>query len=410
MPKFSYRAKKGVNEIVEDVIEAASVNEAVLKVTQKGYVPIDINIYQENMPKLASRRVKSLPDIFSKRISRHQVVAFTRQLYDLVDAGIPVLRALRLLASQDSNLKVKGILEDAANFVQDGGALSDALSQYPETFSALYVNLVRSGESSGHLNTVLGRLADFLEKDEQISAKAISSLIYPDLIMTVGAATVFVLLSFVIPRLAEMFEELSQGLPWPTVFLMAVSNFFARFWWLILLVIGAGVFYFKHLYSMPQERIKIDKWQLQIPLIGEFIMKLEIVRFAQTLATLLEGGVSIVEALKGVSAVVVNQALRKEIEKVASDVSKGSSLAESLKETSFFPENVINMIIVGEESGHLEQALSKVGLSYERQTDEVMKRITSLLEPALIVFVGLVIGFIVVAMLLPIFRMNLIIQ
>ncbi len=410
MVKFSYRAKKGMDEIVEDVIDAASVNEAVSKITQKGYIPIDINIYQETASKPAPRLVKPLPSFSFNRVSRHQVVVFTRQLYDLVDAGIPVLRALRLLSAQDSNLKMKKILEDAADFVQDGGALSDALSLYPESFSALYVNLVHSGETSGHLNTVLGRLADFLEKDEQVSTKAITSLIYPSLILGVGAVTVFVLLSFVIPRLTEMFEELSQTLPWPTVFLMAVSSFFARFWWIVLLVIGAGIFYFQRLYAVPAERIKIDKWQLQIPLIGEFIMKLEIVRFAQTLATLLEGGVSIVEALRGVSTVVLNQALRAELEKVAQDVSDGASLAESLKSTSFFPQSVINMIIVGEESGHLEQALYKVGLSYERQTDEVMKRITSLLEPALIVFVGLVIGFIVVAMLLPIFRMNLIIQ
>lgn len=410
MPKFSYRAKKGVNEIVEDVIEAANINEAVAKVTQKGYIPIDIDIFQEKIPKSAPRIPKALPNFFSQRISKRQVIVFTRQLYDLADAGIPILRALRLLSSQDSYVPMKKILDDAANFVQDGGALSDALSQHPEIFSPLYINLIRSGEASGHLNVVLGRLADFLEKDDQVSTKIVTSLIYPTLILAVGAVTVFILLSFVIPRLTEMFEELSQGLPWPTVFLIAVSNFFARFWWLVLLAMGSGIFYFKYLYGIPQERLKIDKGQLKIPFIGEFIMKIEVVRFAQTLGTLLEGGVSIVGALKGVSGIAANEALKKELEKVAQDVEQGSSLAEGLKKTSFFPENVINMVIVGEESGHLEQALYKVGLSYERQTDETMKRITSLLEPALIVFVGLVIGFIVVAMLLPIFRMNLIIQ
>jgi len=410
MPKFFYRAKKGINEIVESVIEAESVNDAVIKITQQGYVPVDVNLYQEPPASPMPRRPRTFSRIFSQRISRHQTVTLTRQLYDLVDAGIPVLRALRLLAVQESPGKMKELLEDAANVVQDGGALSDALAKHQGVFSALYVNLIRSGEASGHLNTVLERLADFLEKDEQVSSKAVTSLIYPSLILTVGAVTVFVLLSFVIPRLTEMFSELSQGLPWPTVLLIAVSNFFARFWWALLLIAGTGVFYFKRLYAIPEKRLIIDRKQLKVPILGEFIMKLEIVRFAQTLATLLEGGVSIVEALKGVSAVAGNHALRQELEKVAQDVAQGSSLAGSLKETTFFPANVINMVIVGEESGRLEEALYKVGSSYERQTDEVMKRITSLLEPSLIVAVGLVIGFIVVAMLLPIFRMNLIIQ
>ncbi|MCX5680784.1 MAG: type II secretion system F family protein [Candidatus Omnitrophica bacterium] len=228
MPQFSYRAKKGVDEIIEDVIEAANVNEAVSKIIKNGYVPIDINIYQEAKP-AAVRLKKPLSNPFFSRISKGQIVTFTRQLYDLVDAGIPLLRALRLLSGQDSNIQMKKMLEETADFIQDGGSLSDGFARYPQTFPSLYVNLVRSGESSGHLNIVLGRLADFLEKDQQNSTKAITSLIYPSLILGVGVVTVFVLLSFVIPRLTEMFEELSQRLPWPTVFLIVVSNFYARF-------------------------------------------------------------------------------------------------------------------------------------------------------------------------------------
>lgn len=409
MPKFFYRAKKGIHEIVEGIIEAESVNDAVLKVTQKGYVPVDVSLHHA-VPSPAVGQPVQAPSFFLKKISRRQVVVFTRQLYDLVDAGIPVLRALQLLTDQEAAGTMKDILDEAVVFVQDGGALSDALAKHPAVFSSLYVNLLHAGETSGQLNAVLGRLADFLEKEEQVSAKAMTSLVYPGLILTVGVMTVFVLLSFVVPRLSEMFEELSQALPWPTVFLMAVSNFFARFWWLIVIGAGAGVFYLKRLYAIPHKRLQFDRLQLKIPVVGEFIVKLEIVRFAQTLAALLDGGVNIVESLRGVAAVAGNHALRQELEKAAQAVTQGSSLAESLKQTSFFPANVISMIIVGEESGKLSDALCKVGFSYERQTDEVMKRITSLLEPALIVAVGLVIGFMVVAMLLPIFQMNLIIQ
>jgi type II secretory pathway component PulF len=409
MAKFFYRAKKGVHEIIEDVVEAANVNEAVLKVTQQGFLPIDLEVFEEKKRK-APRLIKSSSVLFSSRISKKQVVVFTRQLYDLIDAGIPLLRALRLLSDQDHHASMKKILEEMANFVQDGGSFSDGLARYPEVFSSLYVHLVKSGESSGQLSNVLGRLADFLEKDQEISSKATASLIYPGLILSVGVVTIFVLLSFVIPRLTEMFDELSQQLPWPTVFLMAVSTFFAKFWWAVLLFFGTGFFYFRQCEKDPKIRIKIDRLKLRVPMIGEFILKLEMVRFSQTLATLLEGGVSIVEALKGVSAVVVNHALRQELEKVAQEVAAGASLAESLKNVSFFSSAVVNMIIVGEESGHLEKALQKIAFSYERQTDQVIKTMTSLLEPILIVFIGAIIGFIVVAMLLPIFQMNLIIQ
>jgi len=409
MAKFFYRAKKGVHDIIEDVVDAANINEAILKITQQGYSPVDLEPFEEKKQK-PSRVAKPLLSSHQARISKKHIVVFTRQLYDLIDAGIPLLRALRLLAGQDSHPAMKKMLEEVANFVQDGGSFSDGLAHYPGVFSPLYVNLTKSGEMSGQLNNVVGRLADFLEKDQEVSSKATASLIYPSLILTVGIVTVFVLLSFVIPRMTEMFEELSQKLPWPTVFLIGVSRFFSRFWWVILVAIGAGSFYWTRIQKNLETKITIDRFKLRIPLVGEFILKLEMVRFAQTLATLLEGGVSIVEAIKGVAAVVANQALRQEIEKVAQDVSAGTSLTESLKNVSFFTPAVTNMILVGEESGHLEAALQKIAFSYERQTDQVIKTMTSLLEPMLIVFIGAIIGFIVVAMLLPIFQMNLIIQ
>jgi len=409
MAKFSYRAKKGVHEVIEDVVDAANIQEAVLKITQQGLSPIDIDVFQEKKAKSALP-LKSFPTFNRSRISRRQIVLLTRQMYDLVDAGIPLLRALRLLAEQDGQAALKNILEDIARFVQDGGSLSGGLARYPDVFSPLYINLVKSGESSGHLNTVLGRLADFLEKDHEVSQKAATSLIYPSLILAVGVVTVFILLSFVIPRLTEMFDELSQRLPWPTVFLISVSQFFARFWWLVLAAAAGSFFYGQYLYRLPQKRLKFDTFQLRLPLVGEFIVNLELVRFAQTLATLLEGGVPIVEALRGVAAVVTNHALRQDVSRLAEAVAGGASLTEGLKNVAFFPSAAINMVAVGEESGQMEKALYKIAGSYERQTDQIIRAITSLLEPALIVLIGAVIGFIVVAMLLPIFQMNLIIQ
>lgn len=409
MAKFSYRAKKGVHDIVEGVIEAANVHDAVLQITRQGLSPVDVDVFQENKRKQGPS-LKPAVALKRSRISHKHVVIFTRQIYDLVDAGIPLLRALYLLAEQNSQNALGAALEDVARFVQDGGSLSEGLARYPESFSSLYVHLVKSGESSGHLNTVLGRLADFLEKDQEISQKAATSFIYPSLILFVGVATVFVLLSFVVPRLTDMFEELSQRLPWPTVFLINVSHLFASFWWLILIFLIGSFLYGQHLYRIPEHRSKIDAWKLRLPFVGEFIVKLELVRFAQTLGTLLDGGVPIVEALRGVAAVVGNHALRQEVSRLADDIAGGASLTEALKGIAFFPSAAVNMVAVGEESGQLEKALHKIAVSYERQTDQIIRAITSLVEPALIVLIGSVVGFVVVAMLLPIFQMNLIIQ
>lgn len=409
MVKFSYRAKKGVHEVVEDVVEAATLNEAVSKITQQGYLPIDLEVYEERKRKLP-RPARSLPVPGLVRVPPKQTAIFTRQLYDLIDAGIPLLKALRLLGAQEGHAGMKKMLEEMAGAVQDGSSFSDALARHPGVFSPLYVNLVKSGEQSGQLNAVLGRLSDFLDKDQEVSSKVTASLVYPGLILSVGAVTVFVLLSFVIPRLTEMFDELSAQLPWPTVVLMAVSGFFSRWWWALLLLGGAGFFFLKEFEKKDDARVAMDRFKLRIPLIGEFILKMETVRFAQTLATLLEGGVSIVEALKGVSAVAMNSELRRQFERAAQEVSAGASLADSLKKIPLFPAGVVNMVLVGEESGHLEKALRKVASSYERQTDQIVKAMTSLLEPMLIVVVGAVIGFIVVAMLLPIFQMNLMVQ
>ncbi|HOD12911.1 MAG TPA: type II secretion system F family protein [Candidatus Omnitrophota bacterium] len=409
MAKFFYRAKKGVHEIVEGVVEASHVHEAVSKVVQQGLSPLDVDVFQEKKQKITVP-FKTLFTFDRPHVSQKQIVAFTRQMHDLIDAGIPLLRALRLLAEQDWQSPLQGILVDIANMIQDGGSLSEGLTRYPETFSPLYVNLIKSGESSGHLGTVLGRLADFLEKSQEVSQKALTSFIYPSLILAVGSITVFVLLSFVVPRLTDMFDELSQRLPWPTVFLISVSDLFARFWWLIIMILAGSFFYVQHLYRIPQKRIKMDALQLRLFLVGPFIVKLEVVRFSQTLATLLDGGVPIVEALRNVVLVIGNHALREDLSRLADEVAGGASLTESLKNVHFFPSTAINMVAVGEESGQLEKALYKIASSYERQTDQVIRAITSLLEPVLIVAIGAVIGFVVVAMLLPIFQMNLIIQ
>ncbi len=404
MNKFSYKAKKGPNEILEGVIEAENIDQAVLKIKGQGLIAIDINIYKEPKKRLKSSAKKN---IFNKYISFSELVRFTRQIYDLTDANIPVLRALNIVSEQNTNSSFRKVLTDIRTSVEDGNSFSSALCQYPQIFSPLYVNMVKAGEMAGNLNVVLGRLADFLEKDQEVSSKVKTSLIYPSLILGVGFITIFVLLTFVIPQLTEMFQDLSQALPWPTTFLINLSGFLSNFWWLIVLSFIVFVFYIKQFASSAEGKIFLDRVKLKIPILGKLIQDAEIARFSKTLGTLLDSGVTIVPSLKAVSDVLTNEILRKEAKAMSEKVFLGMSLTESLDGSKVFPQAVIAMIGVGEESGQLERSLYKIASVYEKQAEQSIKTITSLLEPILIVFIGSVVGFVVIAMLLPIFQMNL---
>ncbi|MDP8265247.1 MAG: type II secretion system F family protein [Candidatus Aceula lacicola] len=406
MATFAYKAKKGPSQIIEDVIEAENFDQAVEKVIHLGLSPIDVIPYKAKSSANSKKEKKS-----SKiRVKSSDIVSLTRHLYDLVDSGVPLLRALETSSRQVTNIHFKKIVEQIRISVEEGSSLSVSLERYPYVFSPLYINMVKSGEISGKLNVVLGRLTESLEKDQEMISKARTSLIYPSLILSVGIMTVFILLTFVIPRLTEMFEDLSANLPWPTVFLMNISDFFARFWWIIVLALVAIIFYLKEFSRSTKGKLFVDQIKLNIPIIGKFIESVEIARFAGTLATLLDSGVIIVSALNSVSDILENEAFKADIKKVAKQVSAGSSLMESFQHSQFFSQTAIDMISTGEQAGRVEVSLHKLADVYEKQSDQMMKTITALLEPILIVAIGSVVGFVVIAMLLPIFQMNLMIR
>ena len=410
MPRFVYKAKKGPHELIDGTIEADNVESAVDKIIKLGYSPVDI--FLESVKKTSSApAVKvSLPVINFNRVSLADINIFTRQAADLVDAGVPLLLVLGTVFNQTANPSLKEIVDKIRQFIQDGGTFSEGLAQYPHLFSALYISMVRSGELSGGLSIVLNRLAEFTEKDQETRTKVQTSLIYPLLMMGVGALTIFVLLTFVIPRLTTMFDDLSQSLPLPTMILIVVSGFFARFWWIVVLAAAATAFFLRKFFSSSEGRLWLDSKKLRLPFLGNFVKDVEIGRFARTLATLLEGGVVIVSALKAALGVLDNEVFKKDVEMMSEEVARGSSLSAVLKKSQHFPEDAINIIAIGEESGRLEQALYKLADAYERQSDRTIKVFTSLLEPILIVVMGSIVGFIVIAMLLPIFKMNLIIK
>lgn len=409
MPKFVYKAKRGPTELIDGTIDAENLDSAIDKIIKLGLAPLDVAVdvsAVRRIPQKSSGFVFNL----SKRIRLSDLGRFTRQIGDLVDAGVPILRSLAITANQTQNPNLKAIVEQMHTFLQDGGTFSEALAQHPKIFSRFYVNMAKTGEVGGNLDMILNRLADFIDKDLETRAKVQASLAYPAFMLFVGAVTIFVILTFVIPRLTVIFEDMTESLPLPTMVLLGVSRFFAQFWWLVLGSFVLLSIYVQRFKSSPEGKKKVDTLKLKIPILGDFIKDVEIGRFTRTLATLLDCGVVIVSALESVWAVLDNGLLKSEIKMVSQDVASGTSLSAALKKCAYFPEAAVNMIAVGEEAGHLEKSLYKLAISYERQSDRTVKAITSLLEPLMIFVIGAVVGFMFVAILLPIFRVNLLIK
>lgn len=402
MPKFVYRAKEGPDRVVEGVMEAETREQVVDRLQGMGYFPI--SIVEETLLRSKETRV-SLEEI---SVRRNDLVIFTRQLSDLLDSGITLLKALNLIEEQTANLSMRQVVSSLAREIKDGKRFSDSLTKFPQVFSRLYVALVKAGEVGGMLDKVLLGLADYLEKEEELKARVRSALAYPILMACVGIATIFILMSFVIPRLSKMFKDIGQNLPLPTLILITIGDFLQKFWWLILAIIIFIFFLIRRRAQSPEGSYLFDQFKLKIPLFGELIRKSEIARFCRTLSTLLKNGVPMLGALDTVIPVISNMVIRKEIEKMYDEVRDGVSLSKVIAKSFYFPPLVSNMIAVGEEGGVLESSLMKVAEAYEREVERVVKVITSLIEPALILVMGTMVGFIVISMLLPIFQLNLV--
>ena len=329
-----------------------------------------------------------------------------RQFSNLIEAGLTISEALKILIQQTTNPALKSIINSISDQIKDGATLSEAFSRYPKQFSQFYCAVVRAGELSGALETVLSRLADFGEQEEKIRSDIIASLAYPALIASVGLLTIYALLSFVVPKITSMFEEMGQALPLATQILIGVSAVFHGYWWLMLLA-GATLFFIFKRVKSAEEKLFWDKLMLRVPVVGAIIQKSEMAHFVRTLSLLFESGVAILVALEAVSNTVMNHAIKSEIKKIAQDIKDGVSLSAAMKKSFYFPAYVANIISVGEEAGTLEKSLKRIAVSYEQEISRLMRTLTSLLEPVMILIMGLIVAFIVVSMLLPIFQINL---
>ena len=405
MPKFIYKAKKNPAETTEGVVIADSRASAIQRISRMGYYLVSIDEYTKS-DSILKRKIGG----FSQKIVLRDITNFTRQLSDLLESGLTIVKALEILRGQTENKRLKGVILDIKDCCVDGNPLSGALARHPKIFPNLFVSMIKSGEASGTLAGILKRLADFYDAQLEIRTKIKTALAYPILMSIVGAITIIVLMTFVIPRMMGMFGELGQSLPLPTLILVGISNFIKNYWWLILLAISTAILTFLKIYETTEGRRAIDRLKINMPVFGPLIKKVEIARFARTLATLLNSGVPILQSLRVVGDTVNNTVIKQEIANAARSVKDGSGLAGAFSKGAVIPDLVVNMIAVGEEGGHVERSLSKVAEGYERESDAAIKVMMSLLEPALILVLGLVVGFIVISMLLPVFEIDFLVR
>jgi general secretion pathway protein F len=334
----------------------------------------------------------------------------TRQLATLVGAGFPLVSALDTLIPQTRSQLFKKILAKIKESIVEGNSFARSLSMYPGTFSSLYVNMVRAGETSGALEIVLERLADIMEKQQALKHRIRTALAYPVLMCIIGAVVLFLLLTFIVPSITSIFADMNQTLPAPTLFLIGLSSFFKAYWWIFFIVIGLMPFTLRGIKKTVKGHYFYDKIKLLLPGFGILTKKLAVARFSRTLGSLLENGISMLPALGIVKNIVENVLIADIIEKVSQEVGKGQGLGSALAESNIFPDLSIQMIQVGEQSGALEAMLEKIANVFENEVETSVMSITSLLEPVMILIMGIVVGFIVLSICLPIFEMNQLIR
>jgi type II secretory pathway component PulF len=334
------------------------------------------------------------------------VALFTRQLADLMRAGVPLNRALHTLAAQTNNLTLSQVIQEIEKQVSSGASLHEALGRSPKIFNGLYTSMVRAGETGGFLEDVLHRLALFIEKDQELKSRISSAMAYPILLIVIGSFAITFLMVFFIPRFSEIFKKMGDNLPVPTQIVMAISYFLRDYWMFAAMGLVALMFGWARLIATSAGRRFFDRFKVRIPAFGEIIKKNAVSRFTRTLGTLLKSGVSILSALDISKAAMANVVLMEDIDEASAGIKQGKGLAEILRNSRYFPAMVIDMIAVGEEGGNLDEVLVNVADSYDVQVERAVRVFIALFEPALLLVMATLVGFIVISMLLPVFTLS----
>lgn len=408
MAVFEYKGMTAQGKTVNGIVDADSPRMARQKLRTEGVYATDVYLEKEHKRSRFSRDV-SLDRVF-QRIGKQDVSILTRQLATLLKAGLTLVTSLNALADQIDNARLKKVVTQVRERVNEGSSLGNALREFPQVFPDLYVSMVHAGEASGALELVLLRLADYLEKQLRIRRRIASALIYPAIMTLVGVAVLSILFAFVIPKFVAIFAELEQTLPLPTRILIETSDFVRSFWYLILIFLGLLLYVLRRYGSTPKGRELYDLILLRMPVFGRLILIGTIIRFSRTLGSLLSSGVPLLKAMDILTAVVDNTVFSKAISMARESVTEGASLSEPLRRSGIFPPIVIHMIASGEQSGQLEEMLAKVSEIYEEEADTLTSTLMSLLEPFMILGMALMVAFIVVSILLPLLEMNQIVR
>ena len=404
MPKFRYTAKRGPQDVIEGVLEAENRSGVLAHLTQLGYMPVRVT--EETSSTASAPATRQTPTVRLGRVPIGHLTIFTRQFASLVRSYVPLLRALKLLEDQARHPVLKHVLREVAEEVRQGQTLSSGLAKFPQAFSPLYINLIRSGESSGALEAVLDQLAEQAEQEEALRSKVRMAFTYPIFVGVVGCLTVIFLMTFVMPKLSRLLLGLGSRLPMPTRILLSVTGMMSRgwFWGIVIGGLLLGAVAFKG--SGQRGRLALAHGLLRLPMLGPMVRQSEMARFCRSLGLQLTHGIPILQAIYISTQVTGHPVIRAELERLPEGMRQGNALSSCLKELSVGNSFLVNTILVGEESGRVGEALTEVATYYERDTERLVQLIATLLEPTLILFVGVIVGFIVMAVLLPIFEMG----
>ena len=395
MATFTYSARTSSGDLQAGELALKTREEVVQYLRRQRMVPIKIEQKQQQL---------SLPKL-GRGIGTREIVIFTRQFATMINSGLPLVQSLDILAKQSENAILRKVIEQVQYDVESGHTLADALRQHPEVFSDLFVNMVAAGEAGGILDTILLRLAVFMEKADALRRKIKGAMIYPSVVLAVAVGAVTILLMFVIPVFQEMFSSAGVALPGPTQFVIMLSELLQGQWYVMAGVIVATVYGVRRYYKTPQGQLMIDKLLLKAPVLGPMLRKAAIARFTRTLGTLVSSGVAILDGLEITARTAGNRVVHDAIMESRASIAGGDTISEPLKKSGVFPPMVVQMINVGEQTGGLDEMLTKIADFYDEEVDAAVQALLAAMEPVMIVFLGAIVGGMIVAMYLPIFDM-----
>jgi type IV pilus assembly protein PilC len=399
MPVYNYTARTLTGELQSGSIDLPSENEVVAHLRKNRMIVVKVQ-----------QAPKQLKLSFGAGISTRDIVIFTRQFATMINSGLPLVQALDILSEQTENKALKDVTRAVVYDVESGQTLADALRKHPKAFSELYVNMVAAGEAGGILDTILLRLATFMEKNDALVRRVKGAMIYPAVIFSVMAIAVVILLIFVIPVFANMFASMGGQLPLPTRIVMGMSDFLKHYWWAMGLGVVVLVYGTRRYYATPGGRLNLDKAMLAMPILGDVLRKSAVSRFTRTLGTLIASGVSILDGLEITAKTAGNRVIHDAVMESRNSIAGGETIAAPLQKSKVFPPMVISMIAVGEQTGGLDEMLSKIADFYDEEVDAAVANLLAAMEPIMIVLLGGVVGGMIIAMYLPIFNMINLVQ